>query len=106
MDEFVVNQAGAKIYKDVSKHNFLEIPILKSTKDKGMIYRVLSVGLVNQKHVIITIETHGEVLAYRLSNNFKDWVENSMLLAQQDFNPFPADVEFGILDGRYYAEII
>ena len=101
MSDFMVNKAGAKIYKDVSKHE--ELHIGDATK-----YNVLSVGIVgSQRTAIATVkEEDGTVSAYRLPNQFDDWVQSSMLMSAQGFNPFPSEVEFGKDANGVYAEFL
>ncbi|MEC0342019.1 hypothetical protein [Bacillus sonorensis] len=44
MTDFIVNEAGAKIYKDIAKHEILKVPVLLDEKEKGVVHLVLSVG--------------------------------------------------------------
>ena len=108
MTDFIVNKAGAKIYKDINKHETLKVPVLLDEKAKGIVHKVLSVGILGeQREPIATIKkSNGESVAYRLPHDLYGWVENFMGLQLQGVDMFPAEVEFGILNNRAYAEIL
>jgi hypothetical protein len=108
MKEFVTNKAGAKIYSDINKHEFLKFPVLKDEKEEGVIHEVLSVGVLGgQREPVITIKQPEQgAAAYRLPRDLQEWVEHSMGMKLQGFDLFPAKVEFGILNERVFAEII
>lgn len=108
MADFIVNKAGAKIYKDISKHAVLKVPVLLDEKAKGVIHNVLSVGILgSQREPIVTVkESNGEVVAYRLPYDLLGWVENMMGLKLQGIDMFPEKVEFGKLNNRVFAEIL
>lgn len=106
--DFIVNKAGAKIYKDINKHEILKVPVLLDEKANGVVHQVLSVGFLGgEREPIVTIkESNGESVAYRLPHELIGWVENFMGLKLQGVDMFPAEVEFGILNSRAYAEIL
>lgn len=106
--DFVVNRAGAKIYMDVSKHEVLKIPVLMNDKTKGVVHEVLSVGVVGaQRALIATIKkSNKNVVAYRLPEELRGWAEHSMGMSAMGVKFFPTKVEFGILNGRTYAEVL
>jgi len=108
MADFIVNKAGAKIYTDISKHEFLNLPVLPNTSVKGIVHDVLSVGFLGgQREPIITVkESNGEAVAYRLHQDLYGWVENSLSLKLSGIDMFPGKVEFGILNDRAFAEIL
>ncbi|QEO07785.1 hypothetical protein FLQ07_20560 [Bacillus paralicheniformis] len=108
MADFIINKAGAKIYKDIKKHEFLKVPVLINEKEKGAVHHVLSVGILGgQRDPIVTVkESNGEVVAYRLPIDLLGWVENFMGLKLQGVDMFPAKVEFGKLNNRTFAEIL
>lgn len=108
MADFIVNKAGAKIYKDINRHEILKVPILLDEKAKGVVHHVLSAGFLGgEREPIVTIkESNGEVVAYRLPNDLFGWVENSMGMKLQGIDMFPANVEFGKLNNRVFAEIL
>jgi hypothetical protein len=104
--EFVINKAGAKVYKDLSKHNELEIPSLNSDAENGKVYDVLSIGIMPPGVPIATIKIGDLPVAFRLPSELVGWCKHSMGLAMQGVKIFPAEVEFGFLNGRYYAELV
>ncbi|HBO5951995.1 MULTISPECIES: hypothetical protein [Bacillus subtilis group] len=108
MADFIVNKAGAKVYKDINKHRVLNAPALSNESEKGTVYNVLSVGILGgQREPIVTVkETDGEVVVYRLPYDLVGWVENFMGMKLHGIDSFPAKVEFGKLNGRVYAEIL
>jgi len=108
MADFIVNKTGAKIYKDINKHDVLKVPVLLDEKAQGIVHNVLSVGILGgQREPIVTVkESNGKVIAYRLPNELVGWVENSVGMKLQGIDMFPAKVEFGKLNGRVYAEIL
>jgi hypothetical protein len=97
--DFIVNKAGGKIYlNDPSKHELLETD--------GKAYDVLSVGLLQDNTPIATIKKDGKARVYRLPSELFDWVFTTVGMSQMGMNPFPVQVEFGIIEGRHYAEIL
>ncbi|WP_144514837.1 hypothetical protein [Bacillus pumilus] len=108
MKDYKINQSGAKIYSDLNKHELLQIPTLKNTSEDGSVYHVLSLGVIGTHTTglvpVATIkDSEGKVAAYRLPSALADWVAFNMGLG---VNVFPSDVEFGIIDGRPYAEVL
>ncbi|WP_338754898.1 hypothetical protein [Bacillus sp. FJAT-52991] len=76
MANFTVNKAGAKIYSDISKHEFLKLPMLMNDKAKGAVYEVLSVGLLlgEQREPVATIKkSDQEIVVYRLPKDLQEW---------------------------------
>ena len=108
MADFIVNKAGAKIYKDINNHEFLKVPVLLNEKAQGIVHNVLSVGILGgQREPIITVKkANGKVMAYRLPHELFGWVENTVGMKLQGIDMFPAEVEFGKLNDRVYAEIL
>lgn len=108
MADFIVNKAGAKIYKDINKHEILKVPVLFDENAKGVVFNVLSVGMLgSQREPIVTIkEPNGEVVAYRLPYDLVGWVETFMGMKLQGIDMFPAKVEFGKLNNKVFAEIV
>ncbi|MDE5054885.1 hypothetical protein NDK25_21970 [Niallia taxi] len=108
MSDFILNKAGAKIYKDIKKHEYIETPVLSDPSESGIIYNVLSVGFVGvQRSPIMTVEeTDGKVNAYRLPDELGGWMEKTMNQSAMGVNVFPSKVEFGKLNNRVYAEMI
>lgn len=108
MEDFVINKAGAKIYKDINKHEVLKVPVLVNENAQGIVHTVLSVGVLGgQREPIITVKESSEkVTAYRLPRDLTDWVQHWMGMTLQGIDMFPAEVEFGRLNDRIYAEIL
>ncbi|NMH69915.1 hypothetical protein HF072_14090 [Bacillus sp. RO3] len=106
MAEYAVNKAGAKVYSDISKHVILPLPTLKSTSEKGAVYEVLSVGTHGNKTPIATIKEGNGAKAYILPEELKGWALNFLMLSADGVKMFPTSVEFGIINGRPYAEIL
>lgn len=99
MTDYIVNKAGGKIYvSDPSKHDIL--------KADGSTYDVLSVGMLQDNTPIATIKKDGEPIVYRLPSELFDWVVSIVQMSQMGMNLFPVQVEFGIQQGRHYAEIL
>lgn len=92
----------------VTAAGILELPILESQQAKGRIIHVARVATTpgdEASGAMAWIETPGgEVL--RLPESLFDWAYSTVAMALGVGNPFPAQVEFGILDGRAYAEIL
>ena len=101
------NNSGAIIYGDISKHEMLEIPALKSTNETGKVYHVLAVGVHKSGTAMVTVKENGQAKAYILPDgNLQVWVKNSIAMAWQGMDAYPADVEFGKLPTGHYAEIL
>lgn len=108
MTEYIINKAGAKIFKDALNHEPLNIPVLMNEKATGVIHEVLSVGFVGQhREPIATVrKSEDEVVAYLLPEDLRGWVESTMLMVMEGISFLPGKVEFGKLDGVVYAEIL
>lgn len=109
MSKFLTNANGAKIYyNNPEKHALLDCPEIPNPQAVGKVYVVLSVGFLPQKRLpVVTIkEADGSAVAYRLPEGLGEWAEAVVHQAMLGLNPFPADVDFGVLEGRVYAEII
>ena len=107
MEDFIINDRGAKIYFDISKHEKLYIPEISSDEENGKIYHVLSVGIHKSGSAMITIQEKGHVKAYRLPIELTNWaIDLTALSHEKEINYFPGDVEFGKLLDRFYAEIL
>lgn len=106
MSDYIVNKAGAKIYSDVNKHAVLKVPALKKESENGVVHDVISVGMVQNGIALITIKQNGDAVAYRLPPELMQWAQSAVGMAMSGMKAFPAKVEFGILKGRCYAEIL
>ncbi|MEB4872110.1 hypothetical protein P8831_25860 [Priestia megaterium] len=105
MADFVISKAGAKIYKDITKHKLLSLPVLANDTEQGIVYEVLSAGILGlQRTPIITVKEKGvKVVAYRLPDDLRDWVQTAMEMKMSGFDTFPSKVEFGIINNHTYA---
>lgn len=94
------NQKGAKCYINYRKHKMLGI----SNKSKK--YTVLSVGFFGKmEKACITILDNNTPTCYLLPNELMEWAFSVVAIANYGQNLFPSIVEFGIMKGRFYAEI-
>lgn len=107
---YIVNDRGAKVYMDISNHDFLEIPVHSEAPSlsDGLKYYVLSVGFLNGGYPLITVLVDDQPIAYRLPLDLFGWVEHLMLGYRGSMNLLPAYVVFGesTSEGRVYAEIL
>ena len=108
MEDYIVNNAGAKIYHDIQKHEFLEIPVLDNASESGNVYNVLSVGFIGaQREPVASVkEPNGNVIAYRLPHELNGWIENAISMKMMGISLFPSKVEFGVLNDRVYVEML
>lgn len=105
MDDFFLNVVGAKIYKDVNRHDFLKMPLLLNAKAEGVVHKVFSVGVMGNREPFVTIRSQkGEFLVYRLPGDLYGWVIKALAFELQGVRIFPKWVEFGILDGVAFAD--
>lgn len=102
-------------------------PVIEQTEQKGSIYTVHKVGILALppgsfpsegaagvvmqagKYLLPTIEVEfgGTRQLCKLPIALSDWAIDLVALTRQiGRNPFPASVEFGILDGHHYAELL
>ena len=107
--DFTYNARGAIVYRDPMRHGMLEIKRIQFRKEKGSIYKVLSVGKFWSQNIpTVTIEREGKPVLFRLPEWYLDWSEHTQLLSLEGNNIFPSLVEFGYIvpEKQYYAEII
>ena len=103
----------------------LVIPALARPTDTGTTCRVLKVGFYLARSSEVTedekgaprlpggrvllptiVVEHGSVsLLSRLPIALAAWAQDAVALAREYGNPFPADVEFFLYEGRYRADI-
>ena len=80
---------------------------MKNIKDKGKIYDVLSVGFFGKmEQASIKINENGKGKVYLLPNELLGWALEAVAMSNMNMNAFPSEVEFGILDGKCYAEVL
>ena len=108
MSDYVLNNAGAKIFKDINKHEIIKVPVLANETDQGIIHNVLSVGFLGlQREPIVTVkEPNGKAMAYRLPHELIGFVENVMETKRRGVDMLPSRIEFGKLNDKVYAEIL
>jgi len=107
--EYIINDKGAKIYTEINRHAFLDVPdVTTAALDAGAKYTVLAVGFLKGRLPLITVKNDGGPEAYRLPDDLAGWVDMNMQAALKGIKMFPAEVEFGRLveDNRTYAEIL
>jgi len=108
-NEYIINNKGAKIYTDINRHAFLDVPdVATAALDAGAKYTVLAVGFLKGRLPLITVKNDGKPEAYRLPDDLAGWVDMNMQASLKGVKMFPAEVEFGYLveEDRTYAEIL
>jgi hypothetical protein len=76
--------------------------MLESPQAKGL---VLCVARVTTAGDLAWLETtHGEI--YQLPDSLFGWAKTTVAVALGMANPFPSEVEFGVVGGRPYAQIL
>jgi hypothetical protein len=94
------NQKGAKCYINYRKHKMLSI------NNQSKKYTVLSVGFFGKmERACITILDNNIPTCYLLPDELMEWAFSVVALANYGEKLFPSIVEFGIMQGRFYAEI-
>jgi len=87
----------------------LKIPNI-SDGNEGQIYNVKKVAFVRHKtkeaieNLPLAHLKNGQIC--KLPQELSGWAYDCVALAHSGLNAFPANVEFGIQDNEYYAEII
>ena len=104
----------------------ISLPTLRSPDEKGSVVNVFKVGFlaVNDgdcakagirakkgpagKSLLptATVSFAGERQLCRLPVALSEWTFGCVSTAMSGHNPFPSEVEFGVLDGRTYAELL
>lgn len=76
--------------------------MLESSQAAGL---VLEVAMVATSGDLAWLETtDGQV--FRLPDSLFDWAKTTVAVALGMANPFPESVEFGVVGGRPYAQIL
>lgn len=105
----------------------MRIPTVKSIEEKGVVHNVQKVGYfvadLEECHnagiidnteqngdiplpTIVIKEANDEPRQYRLPVELNNWVYDLIEAARfENKSPFPSDVEFGSVKGRFYAEM-
>jgi hypothetical protein len=103
-DEFLINRRGGKVYLDIEKHSYLDIP----NSISGKTYEVLSVGTHQQSNKpIATVKIGDLIQVYRLPDDLGGWVQDLAAQSIMGIKLLPSKVQFGTRDsGEHYAEIL
>ena len=101
--KYFTNARGGRVYHDPSKHDVLPI-----VEDKHSLYTVLSLGSYagDINEMTITIRERGKPVVYLLPHSLHGWATHCIILAHTEVNLFPSKVQFGVIEGRTYAEIL
>ena len=103
--DYYFNKKGAKTYFDFRKHNILPVFESNNNKESCSVYQVLSVGFFgNMEQPCLTIDEKEKPVCYLLPMQLLDWAIYCIGIANMDDDLFPCLVEFGIQNGRKYAE--
>lgn len=104
----------------------LEIPVIQSVEETGVVYEVTRLGYypaAKEECIAIGLKAdQPDSVAYvlpfaciktdqgdqqcRLPMELTSWALRALLITQRGANPLPANIEFGIVDGRVFAEIL
>lgn len=123
---FKEGTAPVKTYREWNDLPEISFPTLKSDRGEGSTYAVRKVGwlfadrqdcvgleiplgaMAAGKVTLPTavVEFDGKPQLCKLPIELGSWAFDQVALAHSGMNLFPAKVEFGILDGRHYAEIL
>ncbi|GIM46607.1 hypothetical protein DNHGIG_21560 [Collibacillus ludicampi] len=105
-EESITDEWGARIFTDVTKHSFLDIPHVNPKQRDGDIYEVLSVR-VTSAGVLAIVKRENEPVAYRLPDDYTGWAQQIIHYAQEGIDLLPDTIEFGydVIQNRYYAKI-
>ncbi|WLV25220.1 hypothetical protein QR721_03030 [Aciduricibacillus chroicocephali] len=106
--DFIINEAGAKIYENIEHHKYLYIPILDGEDDQGVVYQVMSAALYrNHKHAIVTVrEGDRKATAYRVPDDLYNWVESLIRLNIKGNIRMPLMIEFCMKENHLYAKVV
>lgn len=96
------NQKDAKCYLDYKKHKKLPIEY-----GRGKKFNVLSVGMFGKlEKPCVTVLENDMPICYLLPDELTEWAITVISMADMGQSLFPSIVEFGIVDKRFYAEIL
>jgi hypothetical protein len=74
----------------------------------GEVYRIKKVGAYHSREgamPVAVVEGASGPIEYQLPVQLLPWVQDCVGMAMMGMNPFPCQVEFGIVNGAYYAEL-
>lgn len=101
-DGVYYNKQGAKCYVDYKRYKMLPIEANKRKK-----FSVLSVGMLGKmEKPCVTILENDVPICYLLPDELTEWAIMVITIADMGQNLFPSFVEFGIINKRFYAEIL
>jgi hypothetical protein len=103
----------------------IHAPTLKNEREVGNKMNIIKVGLVlaniedcKELGLLQDIDYEGKIhlptvvartkkkeILFRLPLELSGWAEQSVAMAQMGLNAFPSVVEFGVLNGGFFAEI-
>lgn len=84
------------------------LPVLRDAGAKGHTYLVHRIGMVEPLRAnlpTVTVDAAGQEQLCRLPVQLADWALSCIAFARRGALTFPQQVEFGVLDGRQYAEL-
>lgn len=102
----------SKEQERVNKAEFLTLPSIKSTDETGNIVnvkRVVQFFLENKTPIFYIETTDGTI--FKLPTSLYGWADNTIHLVlglggNDVVKVFPTEIEFGIINGRAYAEML
>ncbi|MTE15185.1 hypothetical protein [Nocardia aurantiaca] len=88
----------------------LKVPVLASAEEKGLVLDVAAVGIENPATTGRVYVRLTDGSSYHVPDGLTDWAIALLGVQQnqraEDMSLFPCKVEFGVRDGRMYAEIL
>lgn len=103
MGKFIINARGAKIYEDITKHDFLTLE-----NGESILLNILSIGNSLFKgelnFYLTTQRDDGGLHVYILPGEYRDWAIE-VLEISKSIKLFPAQVEFSRREGHFCADI-
>ncbi len=98
--EFFIGNSGQKIYKDINKHQYLDLTQEKQT------YYVLNVGITNEGQPTITVKVNECIECFRLPNQMSDWVLTCIGFANAGNNLFPSNTLFTKINDEIFVDVL
>ena len=98
--DYFYNQRGAMVYKDISKQSML--PLCRGQNE----FYVLSVGFSKNGTPLVTIAENDKPICYRLPGDYTEWAKDVIGRTNTGERLFPSKVEFSLIGGRYFVDIL
>lgn len=98
--EYFIGNSGQKIYKDITKHQYLNLTQQEQT------YYVLNVGITNEGHPTITVKVNKCVECFRVPHQMTEWVLSCIGFANAGDNPFPSYTKFTNINNKIFMDIL